>query len=150
VDIIDSKLMTAQSFGATHTVNSRASDAVGAIRQLTNGRGADFVFVTVGNAEALEQSFTMIGQRGVVVIVGVVNEPVPILPAEFSISEKGLIGSKGGSINPAMDVPNMVELYKAKRIKLDEMITGRYPLEQINEAIASVVRGEALRNVIVF
>jgi Zn-dependent alcohol dehydrogenase len=48
------------------------------------------------------------------------------------------------------DLPHLIELYKAKRIKLDEMITGRYPLEQINEAIDSVLRGEALRNVIVF
>jgi Zn-dependent alcohol dehydrogenase len=150
VDVIDSKLETAKSFGATHVINSRSSDTAQAIQQLTNGRGADFVFMTVGNAEALKQSFMMIGQRGVVVVVGVVNEPVPIIPAEFSISEKGLIGTKGGSINPALDVINLIELYKAKRIKLDEMITGRYPLEEINEAIASVERGEALRNVIVF
>lgn len=150
VDIIDNKLEAAKSFGATHTVNSRSLDAIQAIHQLTNERGADFVFMTVGSAEALKQSFMMIGQRGVVVIVGVVNEPVPIIPAEFTISEKGLIGTKGGSINPAVDIPNMVDLYKAKRIKLDEMITRRYPLEQINEAIASVERGEALRNVILF
>jgi Zn-dependent alcohol dehydrogenase len=150
IDILDSKLKAAKSFGATHTVNSRSSDAVQAILQLTAGRGADYVFMTVGSAEALKQSFLMLGQRGVCVIVGVVNEPVPFLPAELTISEKGLIGTKGGSINPAIDVPQMVELYKAKRIKLDEMITGRYTLERINEAIASIVRGEALRNVIVF
>jgi S-(hydroxymethyl)glutathione dehydrogenase/alcohol dehydrogenase len=150
VDVIDSKLETAKSFGATHTVNSRSSDAVQAVKQLTYGRGADYVFMTVGNAEALKQSFPMTAQRGVVVVVGVVNEPVPIIPAEVSIFEKGLIGTKGGSINPAIDIPEIIELYKAKRIKLDEMITGRYPLEQINEAITSVERGEALRNVIVF
>jgi Zn-dependent alcohol dehydrogenase len=150
VDIIDSKLEAAKSFGATHTVNSRSSDAVQAIQQLTNGRGADFAFMTVGSAEALKQSFMMIGPRGVVVVIGVVNEPVPFVPAELTITEKVIIGTKGGSINPAVDVINMVDLYKAKRIKLDEMITGRYPLEQINEAMASVERGEALRNVIVF
>lgn len=150
VDIIDSKLEAAKSFGANHTINSRLSDAVQTIQQLTSGRGADFVFMTVGSAEALKQSFMMIGQRGVVVVVGVVNEPVPIIPAEFTISEKGLIGTKGGSIHPAVDIINIIDLYKAKRIKLDEMITGRYPLEQINEAIASVERGEALRNVIMF
>ena len=92
----------------------------------------------------------MIGPRGVVVVIGVVNEPVPIVPAELTITEKEIIGTKGGSINLAVDIINIIELYKAKRIKLDEMITGRYPLEQINEAIASVERGEALRNVIVF
>lgn len=150
VDVLDNKLETARAFGATHTVNSRSQDAVGAIQRLTSGRGADYVFMAVGSAEALRQSFAMIGQQGTVVIVGVVNEPVPILPAEVAILEKAIIGSKGGSINPAVDIPKLVALYKAGRIKLDEMITRRYPLEKINEAIASVVRGEALRNVIVF
>jgi S-(hydroxymethyl)glutathione dehydrogenase / alcohol dehydrogenase len=150
VDIVDSKLKAAKNFGATHTVNSRSPDALQTIQQLTYGRGADYVFMTVGSSEALKQSFFMVGPRGVVVVVGVVNEPVPIIPAEVSIFEKALIGTKGGSINPAIDVPLMVELYKAGRIKLDEMITRRYPLEQINESIAAVVRGEALRNVIIF
>jgi len=150
VDILDNKLKAARTFGATHTVNSRSQNPVEIIQQLTSGRGADYVFVTVGSADALKQSMSMVGQQGTIVIVGVVNEPVPILPAEFSLSEKTLIGTKGGSINPGADIPRLVALYKAGRIKLDEMITGRYPLEQINEAIASVVRGKALRNVIVF
>jgi S-(hydroxymethyl)glutathione dehydrogenase/alcohol dehydrogenase len=150
VDILDNKLKAAKTFGATHTVNSRSQDAIEAIQQLTFGRGADYVFMTVGSAEALKQSLAMIGQRGTVVIVGVVSEPVPLLPSEFSLFEKALIGTKGGSINPGADIPQLIALYKAGRIKLDEMITGRYPLEQINEAIASVERGEALRNVIVF
>jgi len=150
VDILDNKLKAARTFGATHTVNSRSQNPVEIIQQLTSGRGADYVFVTVGSADALKQSMSMVGQQGTIVIVGVVNEPVPILPAEFSLSEKTLIGTKGGSINPGADIPRLVALYKAGRIKLDEMITGRYPLEQINEAIASVVRGKALRNIIVF
>ena len=150
VDILDNKLKAARTFGATHAINSRSQDAVAAILQTTSGRGVDYVFVTVGNAEALKQSFAMLGQQGTTVIVGVVNEPVPVLPAEITIFEKALIGSKGGSINPAVDIPQLVALYKGGRIKLDEMITGRYPLNQINEAIASVVKGEALRNVIVF
>lgn len=150
VDVVDSKLKTSRSFGATHTVNSRSEDPIKAIQQITSGRGADYVFMTVGSAEALNQSLAMIGQRGTVVVVGVVNEPVPLLPAEFTIFEKALIGSKGGSINPVADLPEIIALYKAGRIKLDEMITGRYPLERINEAIRSVQKGEALRNVIVF
>lgn len=150
VDILDNKLKDAKAFGATHTVNSRSQDAIKAVQQMTSGRGADYVFVTVGSVEALKQSIEMIGQRGTAVIVGVITEPVPLLPADFSIFEKALIGTKGGSINPGTDIPQMVVLYKAGRIKLDEMITNRYPLERINEAIESVVKGEALRNVIVF
>ena len=150
MDILDNKLKTAKNFGATHTINSRSEDPVEAIQQLTFGRGADYAFMTVGSAEALKQSLSMIGQQGTVVIVGVITEPVPLMLAEFPIFEKALIGTKGGSINPGEDIPQLISLYKAGRIKLDEMITGRYPLEQINEAIASVEKGEALRNVIVF
>jgi S-(hydroxymethyl)glutathione dehydrogenase / alcohol dehydrogenase len=150
VDILDNKLKTAKTFGATHTINSRSQNARDIIWQLTYGRGADYVFMTVGSSEALKQSFEMIGQQGTVVAVGVVNEPVPLFPAEFTINEKVLIGTKGGSINPAVEIPQLISLYKNGRIKLDEMITGRYSLEQINEAIASVEKGEALRNVIMF
>jgi S-(hydroxymethyl)glutathione dehydrogenase/alcohol dehydrogenase len=150
VDIFDNKLQAAKSFGATHTVNSQSENAIEAIQQITSGTGADYVFVTVGSAAALSQSFTMAGQNGTIVIVGVISEPVPLLPDEFTIFEKALIGSKGGTINPNIDIPWLVTLYKAGRIKLNELITGRYPLEQINEAIESVEKGQALRNVIVF
>jgi S-(hydroxymethyl)glutathione dehydrogenase / alcohol dehydrogenase len=150
VDILDSKLKTAKTFGATHIINSRTQNARDMVWQITSGRGADYVFTTVGNAEALKQSLDLIGQQGSVVAVGVVNEPISLIPGEFIIFEKALIGTKGGSINPQIEVPELISLYKAGRIKLDEMITGRYPLERINEAIDSVVKGQALRNVIIF
>jgi S-(hydroxymethyl)glutathione dehydrogenase / alcohol dehydrogenase len=150
VDILDSKLKTARDFGATHTINSRSQDVKEKVWQLTSGRGADYVFMTVGSADALKQSIDLIGQRGTVVAVGVVGEPIALNPGEFVIFEKALIGTKGGSINPRVELPELISLYKSGRIKLDEMITGRYPLDRVNEAIASVVKGEALRNVIVF
>ena len=150
VDILDAKLEAARTFGATHTVNARSQDVNAVIQQLTSGRGADYVFMTAGSAEALKQSLAILGQRGTAVVVGVVNEPVPFIPADLSIFEKVLIGTKGGSINPRAEIPQLIALYKAGRIKLDEMITGRYPLERINEAITSVERGEAIRNVITF
>jgi S-(hydroxymethyl)glutathione dehydrogenase / alcohol dehydrogenase len=150
VDILDNKLKAAQEFGATQIINSRSQNVKELVWQITSGRGADYVFMTVGSAEALKGSFDLVGPRGTVVVVGVVNEPVPIIPAEVSIFEKALIGTKGGSINPKEDIPALIALYQAGRIKLDEMITGRYPLERINEAIASVIKGEALRNIILF
>jgi S-(hydroxymethyl)glutathione dehydrogenase / alcohol dehydrogenase len=150
VDILDSKLKTARDFGATHTINSRSQDVKEKVWQLTSGRGADYVFMTVGSSDALKQSIDLIGQRGTVVAVGVVGEPVALNPGEFVIFEKALIGTKGGSINPRVELPELISLYKSGRIKLDEMITGRYPLDRVNEAITSVVKGEALRNVIVF
>ena len=150
VDVVDSKLKTAVEFGASHTINSRTENAVEIIQQVTTGRGADYVFMTAGSVEAVKQSLQMVAPRGTVVIVGVVNDPVPLFLGDIPIFEKNIIGTKGGSINPVNDISQLIMLYKAGRIKLDEMITGRYPLDQINEAITSVEKGEALRNVIVF
>jgi len=71
-------------------------------------------------------------------------------PVYLANDGQRIIGSKMGSSRIQIDVPKIVELYKQGRVKLDELITKRYPLEKINEAISGVVRGEALRNVIVF
>ena len=152
VDISDSKLEAARIFGATHTVNAGQADAVEAVKQLTLGRGADYVFVTVGNTNAIQQGFSMLAPRGTTVIVGLppAEEKMSFSALEFFRLEKALIGTYMGSTCLKEDIPQMVALYQAGRLKLDELITARYPLEQINEAIESVERGEALRNVIMF
>jgi Zn-dependent alcohol dehydrogenase len=151
VDVSDAKLETARSFGATHAVNAASPDAVEEIKKLTKG-GADYVFITVGSASAMQQGMTMMGVGGTTVIIGLAPPSVKLefSPFEFFHAEKGVIGNYMGATNLKVDVPNLVDLYLAGRLKLDEMITGRYPLEKINEAIASVERGEALRNVIMF
>lgn len=152
VDVLDSKLEAARVFGATHTVNAAKGDAVAAVRQLTSGRGADYVFVAVGSGAVIEQGFDMAGPRGATVIVGLpeVNKKVGMPPFSFLRPEKVLMGSFMGTTNLSVDIPKLVTLYRAGKLKLDELITARYPLAQINEAIAAVMRGEALRNVIVF
>jgi NDMA-dependent alcohol dehydrogenase len=152
VDILDSKLEAARTFGATHTVNAVKDDAIKAIKQLTSGRGADYVFVTLGSAAAVRQGFSMTGPRGTAVIIGLppVSENMTLSPLEFVKDERTLTGCFMGSTRPSVDIPELVSLYQSGRLKLDELITGRYPLEKINEAIASVEKGEALRNVIVF
>jgi len=116
---------------------------------LTYGRGANYVFVVVGNPEVVNPALSMTSARGTLVIVGVVVSPVSI-PMLYFLQERKLTGSTMGSTNLGVDIPRLVALYQAGRIKLDELITGRYPLEQINEAIDSMERGEALRNVVVF
>jgi S-(hydroxymethyl)glutathione dehydrogenase/alcohol dehydrogenase len=153
VDILDYKLEAARTFGATHTVNSaKEKDPVEAVKQLTAGRGADYVFITVGSAAAIKQGFLMSGPRGMTVIVGLPppKESLSFSPMEFTFGERVLTGSQMGSTHLKVDVPKLVALYQAGRIKLDELITDRYPLERINEAIEAVEKGEALRNVIVF
>jgi len=152
VDILDYKLEAARVFGATHTVNAKKEDAIKAVKELTSGRGADYVFVTVGSLDAISQGISMLGPRGTTVIVGLppITKSMPLLPIELIGGEKTLTGALMGSTRLSVDIPRLVALYKTGRIKLDEMITGRYPLEKINEAQELVERGEALRNVIVF
>ena len=152
VDVLDKKLETARSFGATHTVDAKRADAIEAVKQMTSGRGADYVFITVGSVAAIRQGFSMSGTRGTTVIIGLppVKDTITFSPFEFITSERTLTGGFMGSTNLRVDIPRLIELYQAGHLKLDELITGRYPIERINEAMASTEKGEALRNVIVF
>jgi Zn-dependent alcohol dehydrogenase len=150
VDISDSKLEAARAFGATHTVKASDKDAVKTVQQLTSGRGADYVFVTVGSTAAVQQGFSMSGPRGMTVVVGIPPRGETLTLPPFLPGERMLTSSSMGTTRLSVDVPKLVALYQAGRLKLDELITARYPLEEINKAIESVERGEALRNVIVF
>jgi len=151
VDRLDNKLEASHKFGSTHILNSaKVNDPIQVVKEMTGGMGADYVFVTVGSTTAIRQGLSMSGRRGMTVIVGLSTEPLSSVPMEYIDDEKILTGSFMGTTNLQADIPKMVNLYKAGVLKLDELITGRYPLDRINEAITSVQKGEALRNVIVF
>ena len=150
VDMLDTKLQAARTFGATHTVNGKQTDPVQAVKDMTSGRGADYAFVTVGVTSAVRQGLSMIARQGTTVIVGLATQDLTSNPMEYIDGEKMLTGSFMGTTNLAVDVPKLVGLYQAGALKLDELISARYPLDRINEAIESVKKGEALRNVIVF
>ena len=152
VDVLAEKLESARAFGATATVNAASDNAGDAVRRLTGGRGADYVFVTVGNARAMEEAIDMIRPGGTAVIVGMpaTGEMSAFETQAIAGAGQRILGSKMGSTRLRVDVPRPVDLYKEGRLKLDELITRTYPLDGINEAIASVRNGEALRNVIVF
>jgi Zn-dependent alcohol dehydrogenase len=152
IDLSDAKLASARTFGATHGVNPAREDAVAAVRALTGGRGADYVFVAVGAKPAIEQGLGLMRPGGTTVVVGMPAAGVmaEFDPGSFAGYGQTILGSKMGSSRVSVDIPALVALYRHGRLKLDQLISGRYPLEEVNEAIASVVRGEALRNVIVF
>jgi S-(hydroxymethyl)glutathione dehydrogenase / alcohol dehydrogenase len=152
IDIADAKLDAAKSFGATHGVNSLTEDVTARVLELTDGRGADYVFVTVGAKSAFDLSYALLAKSGSVVLVGMPATGVmsEIDPGTLAAYSQNILGSKMGGSRIGIDIPNLVSLYEQDRIKLDELITKRYPLSEINEAIAAVKRGEALRNVIVF
>ncbi len=152
VDLSNAKLETSRTFGATHTVNPTQEDTKAAVRSLTRGRGADYVFVTVGSAKAIEQGLGLLRRAGTLVVVGMPASGVKVEfeALAFADDSQRMLGSKMGSARLGIDVPKLVDLYRQGRLKLDQLITARYPLEDINQAIAEVKRGEALRNVIVF
>ena len=112
----------------------------------------DYAFVTVGNPNAVVDALRMIRRGGAVIVVGMpgVRDTAPIRIFDVVWSEQRILGSRMGSTRLHVDIPRLVDLYLHGRLKLDELITARYPLDQINDAIASMQSGEALRNVIVF
>jgi S-(hydroxymethyl)glutathione dehydrogenase/alcohol dehydrogenase len=152
VDIEPSKLAAAREFGATETINAKSEDVVGRVKALTGGRKADWVFVTVGVKGAAEQGASLMKRNGATVLVGMPPSGVlaTIDPGYLAADGQKILGSKMGSARPVIDVPMTVKLYREGRLKLDQLISGRYRLESINEAIASSRSGAALRNVIVF
>jgi Zn-dependent alcohol dehydrogenase len=152
VDLSDDKLAAARRFGATATVNPARQDLTATVRAITEGRGADYVFVTVGAKPAFDQAYGLLGPTGAAVLVGMPASGVlsEFDPGLLAGGSQRILGSKMGSARIGEDIPRLIALYRAGGLKLDEMISGRYPLAEINEAIASVRRGEALRNVIVY
>jgi Zn-dependent alcohol dehydrogenase len=150
VDMLDNKLEAAKRFGATHGVRGDGKDPVQEIKDFTGGRGADYVFVTVGSLAAVQQGYSMSGTRGMTVVVGLPPRGGTVTIPGFLPGERMITSSSMGTTRLSVEIPKLVALYKSGRLKLDELITARYPIEKINEAIEAVEQGKALRNVIIF
>jgi Zn-dependent alcohol dehydrogenase len=150
LDVVDGKLEAARRFGATHALRADSPDLRDEVRRLTDGRGADYVFVSVGAKAAIAQSFGLAARSGAIVLVGIPASDVMVEvdPGTIASDNQRILGSKMGGAHIQADIPNLVALYRQGRLKLDELVSARYPLERINEAIADVKRGSALRNVI--
>jgi S-(hydroxymethyl)glutathione dehydrogenase/alcohol dehydrogenase len=152
IDLESSKREGAAEFGATHTIDGTALDMVEQVRAITDGRGADYVFVTVGAKSAIEQAPALLAAGGAVVIVGMTPTGVSadIDTTSLADSSQRILGSKMGSGRLAIDIPKLVDLHHQGRLKLDELVSNTYRLDQINEAIESTRAGTARRNVVVF
>ncbi len=152
LDMVPGKLEAARRFGATHAILASDGAVAEEVRSLTGGRGADYVLVAVGARPAFVQAFDLVARSGAIVLVGMPPDGVRV---DFDIcavasANQRILGSKMGGAQIRRDIPRLVALYEQGRLKLDELISGRFRLEQVNEAIASARSGEALRNVIVF
>ncbi|NLU69152.1 S-(hydroxymethyl)mycothiol dehydrogenase [Streptomyces sp. HNM0574] len=150
VDIDERKLETAASIGATHTVNSRATDAVAAIRELTGGFGADVVIEAVGRPETYEQAFYARDLAGTVVLVGV---PTPDMRLELPLLD---VFGRGGALKsswygdclPSRDFPMLIDLYRQGRLDLGAFVTERIGLGDVEKAFARMHEGDVLRSVV--
>ncbi|SCK19407.1 S-(hydroxymethyl)mycothiol dehydrogenase [Streptomyces sp. WMMB 714] len=152
VDIEDRKLALAESMGATHTVNSRTSDPVEAVRELTGGFGADVVIEAVGRPETYEQAFYARDLAGTVVLVGV---PTPEMRLELPLLD---VFGRGGSLKsswygdclPSRDFPMLIDLHQQGRLDLGKFVTERIALDDVEEAFSRMEAGDVLRSVVVF
>jgi len=138
-DLLDSKLTYAKDFGATHTVNASATKVVDFARSLTGGRGVDY-------------AFDAIRPGGTAVIVGMAAMAVraPVTPYMMALQEKCLKGTMYGSVRPDLDFPRLVDLYMQKRLKIDELVSRTYRIEEINEGFAALRTGQVARGVVTF
>ncbi|MFH9059720.1 S-(hydroxymethyl)mycothiol dehydrogenase [Streptomyces coeruleorubidus] len=152
VDIDDAKLATARKLGATHTVNSKETDAVEAIRELTGGFGADVVIEAVGRPETYKQAFYARDLAGTVVLVGV---PTPEMKLELPLLD---VFGRGGALKsswygdclPSRDFPMLIDLYLQGRLDLDTFVTETIALDQVEKAFERMHGGDVLRSVVVF
>jgi S-(hydroxymethyl)glutathione dehydrogenase/alcohol dehydrogenase len=153
VDLADKKLEFAQVFGATHTVNPGADgDAVAKIKELTGGEGADYAFECIGMGTTIQQAYECTRKGGTAVVVGVskVTDTVTLGAFLMPFTEKVLTGSMYGSARPRVDFPRLLNLYKQNRLKLDELVTATYSIEDINRAFDDMQKGVNARGVILF
>jgi S-(hydroxymethyl)glutathione dehydrogenase/alcohol dehydrogenase len=150
IDLLDNKLEFAREFGATHLVNSSKEDPVAAVQRLTGGRGADYAFEVIGIGTTIRQAYDMVRKGGAAVVVGVAREddevtfPAPLLMR----SGKRILGCNYGSTTPYVDFPKIIDLYMEGRIKLNELISRRYALDDINEAFRALHAGEVARGIV--
>ena len=151
VDIDQRKLDKALELGATHTVNSRETDAVEAIRELTEGNGADVVIEAVGRPETYEQAFYARDLAGTVVLVGV---PTPEMKIELPLPE---VFGRGGALKsswygdclPSRDFPMLIDLYLQGRLDLGAFVTETIGIDGIEAAFEKMHHGDVLRSVVI-
>ena len=151
VDTQPWKLELARDLGATDVVNATEGDPIAQVLEMTSG-GVDYAFECIGLQPTILQAVGMAAKGGAAVLVGVlpVTETVPINAADLTLQEKRVLGSFMGSNAFRRDMPQYVDYYLDGRLRLDEMISKRIPLDEINPAFDAMRSGEVARSVIVF
>jgi len=151
IDKFEGKLAMAKRLGATDTVDASSSDPIDEIRKLTGGAGVDYSFEAIGLKSAAEQAFNALKPGGTATVIGMipVGQKVEIDGYMF-LTERKLQGSSMGSNRFRIDMPNYIDFYMQGRLNLDDMISRRGKLEDVNDAFRAMKAGEVARTVLMF
>jgi NDMA-dependent alcohol dehydrogenase len=155
VDVTESKLVAARTFGATSVVDASRGDAVEQIRAITNGYGVDKAVLCIDTVrpEHIAAAVDSLDSGGTAVVVGGADtkvDHIPISPAQFMRNSKALKGTLYGGMNPHADVLRYLELFRTGRLPLERFVTATYPLEDINDGFADMLSGKNVRGVVVY
>jgi S-(hydroxymethyl)glutathione dehydrogenase/alcohol dehydrogenase len=150
IDLNQNKLQQATAFGATHTIDATREDPALLLMELSGGRGVDVAVDVTGKNEVRQLAYNATSNTGKTILAGVPHHEdrmtIDSFPLHFG---RQIIGSHGGETKPDVDIPRYIQLYRLGRLKLEEQISHRVPLDEVNTAIELVTRGEAARCVIV-
>jgi S-(hydroxymethyl)glutathione dehydrogenase/alcohol dehydrogenase len=152
IDRNEATLERARAFGATDTIDTSNDDAVERIAELLPGKGGvDHAFEAVGLKSTCELAFRLLRLGGTATIIGVTSDNTTLeLPGLEFMTEKRIQGTSLGSVRFREDIPYFIDLYRQGRLNLDELVSSRIPLEQINEGYARIGDGDVARTVVVF
>ena len=151
VDIRGPKLEQALEFGATHLVNAATEDVTAAVRDVTKGEMADYAFEAIGSTEAINKAFHTTRPGGVTVMVGITPAGAQLtIDPDLLHEDRVLMGCTYGSCFPRADMPMLVDLYMAGKLKLDPLISRTCSLDEINTAFDAMERGEGARSVVLY
>ncbi len=150
VDAVETKLKMAREFGATDVIDASGGGVVDKVKSLT-GDGVEYSFEAIGTKETAEQAFEMLAPGGTATIIGLIPEGTKIeLEGSPFLGERRIQGSSMGSNRFRTDMPRYIEFYRQGRLKLDEMVSQRMRLDQVNEAFEDMKQGHVARSVIIF
>lgn len=148
-DLAPDKLELARQFGATDVVDAGAEDVARTVRKVTGG-GADYAFEVIGRPDTVQQAVRAVRAGGTAVAVGLAagDAKAAIGINDLVLQEKTLKGSLYGSARPVIDMPMLLRLYRQGRLPIDRLLTGRFPLSDVNQAYAALTSGQSGRSVI--
>jgi S-(hydroxymethyl)glutathione dehydrogenase/alcohol dehydrogenase len=151
IDMFEGKLAMAKRLGATDTVDASSSDPVDEIRKLTGGAGVDYSFEAIGLKKVAEQAYLAIKPGGTATVIGMIPVGQKVeLDGYMFLTERKLQGSNMGSNRFRIDMPKYIDFYLQGRLNLDDMISRRGKLEDVNEAFRAMKAGEVARTVLMF